>query len=163
MATWPTITDDNGTNTTGTVINNTNVWTPIQSYIGGTWTNVTYNAANFGTDTGTWTVDSGGDQLIYKWAEVGKTMWLHFLIRSTDVSGSPTRLKIAIPNGRSCVGQHYVPIIYLDAGTAGYGYAIADAGVYTGHIWCGKVDGAAFTTTSSDNTTVVGQIAFEIA
>jgi hypothetical protein len=162
MATWPTITDDDGSNTVGTVLNNTNVWTPIQSYIGGAWTNVTFSAGDFaGGPSGTWTVGSG-DVTVFKYVEIGKTMLVSFVILTSTVASGPTRLRFAIPNGRTCVGIHYSTIVYSDNGTVGYGYAVADANIHTDNFFCQKVDASAWAA-STNNTNVIGSLSFEIA
>lgn len=106
MATWPTITDDDGSNTTGTVANNANVWNPIRDYIGTAWVSPSFNAGDF-TASGsmTWTVASG-DVVTYKYVEIGKTMIVAVLLTTTTVGGTPsTALKLKIPNGRTATGS----------------------------------------------------------
>ena len=137
MATWPSITDDDGTNTTGTVVNNTNVWTPIQSYIGGAWSSVAFNAANFtGNGSMTWTVASG-DQSTYAYVEIGKTMIVSFDILTTTVGGTPNPLlMIAIPNGRTAQKNINTSFHYSDNGSVGTGLASVSAGGTTiNHVW----------------------------
>lgn len=128
----------------------------------GEWTAVAYNAANFTASSGNWTVDAG-DQLVYKYTLVGKTMTLAWSIANTDVSAGSI-LRLAIPGGftaasnasgvheardsgaaavlatcRAASGQAYIEL-YPSAGTAG--------------TW---------TITAADNTTSLGTFTFEIS
>lgn len=116
MATWPTITDDDGSNTTGTVVNNTNVWNPIRDYIGGAWTSVAYAGGNFTADTGSWTVASG-DQTQYAYVEIGKTMHVAIFLVTTTAASSPTNLRVAVPNGRTIARTIRGPFVGANAGT----------------------------------------------
>lgn len=102
MATWPTITDDDGSNTTGTVVDNTNVWNPIRDYIGGAWSSVAFSAGNFtGGGSQTWTLTSG-DQDTFRYVEVGKTMIVQVVLLTTSVGGTAhPELRLTIPNGRT--------------------------------------------------------------
>lgn len=111
MATWPTITDDDGSNTTGTIANNANIWNPIRDYIGTAWTAVTYASGNFTTDTGSWTVASG-DQETYGYVEIGKTMHVRVRISTSTVASSPVQLRIAVPNGRTITGATHCGAVF---------------------------------------------------
>jgi hypothetical protein len=129
------------------------------------WAGVTYNAANFTASAGTWTVDSG-DQLEYRWVRSGpSTLQIRFRIATTDVSGSPVELRIAIPGGFVAQGP--------SSGNATVGYvSVTDAGVLSGgSIRVGHGDAflrllkentAAWTNTTGDNTTVSGTATIEI-
>lgn len=66
----------------------------------GYWINVAYNAANFTANGSmTWSVESG-DQLVYKYTLIGKTMILQVYIATSTVGGTVnTELRIAIPGG----------------------------------------------------------------
>ena len=101
MAVFPTITDDDGTGTTGTILDQA-LFHGIRDYVGTSWTDVTFNAGNF-TASGsmTWTVASG-DVSYYRWVEIGKTMFVCVAVFTTTVGGTPsTALKVAVPNGRT--------------------------------------------------------------
>jgi hypothetical protein len=90
---------------------------------GPTWVNVTFNSGNF-TASGsmTWTVASG-DQGVYQWTEIGKTMHVAFEINTSTVGGTPsTELRIAIPNGRTASGTTSGTFAGLDNSTAITGY-----------------------------------------
>ena len=110
------LTDDDGTGTTGTVLNNafkTQLYDQIDvalatlnTAIGavGAWTTVTFAAGNFTAQAGTWTV-TAGQQTTYAYAVLGKTMVLAFCINGGTVSATPTYLAMAIPGGYSTVGD----------------------------------------------------------
>lgn len=126
MATWPTIVDDDGSNTTGTIANNANIWNPIRDYIGTAWTSVAFSAGNFTADTGSWTLASG-DQSYFAYVEIGKTMIVSAVLVTTSVSGTPTNLRITVPNGRTIAGTHAgnFPAINNSAATTGMWQAAA--------------------------------------
>jgi hypothetical protein len=121
MATWPTVTDDDGSGTTGTILDQA-LFNSVRDYIGTAWTSVAYAAGNFTVPGGTWTVDSG-DQTTYAYLNCGKTLFIQFGIATASVSGSPSYLEIAIPGGfTSASGEQYGVHWYQDgASTNGAG------------------------------------------
>lgn len=127
----------------------------------GYWTSVAYNSANFTADVGAWTVGAG-DQTAYRYMLVGKTMYLSFDIRATDVTAAAGSLKLAIPGGFTAATPGTRGIFaYSDAGGAtALGQAVVLAGGTT-------VDffrlGAAWTITAAGDTAVIGQVFFEVA
>lgn len=159
MATWPTITDDDGSNTTGTVLNNTNVWTPIQSYIGGAWVSQSFNAGNFTPDTGTWTVASG-DASTNDYIVIGKTMIWNLSVATSTVASNPVELRCTIPAGATAQASAYVTGLAIINGTAEFIRVDAQAGVT--YVRAMRVNVAAWSA-STDNTYVIFQIAIEIA
>lgn len=119
MATWPTITDDDGTGTTGTILDQAK-FNEIRDYIGA-WNTYTYSAGNFtGNGSMTWTVDDADEQIF--WIEIGKVMIVVFDIRTSTVGGSVnTTLQLTVPNSRTGLyGQG--TFAYSDNGTAGTGW-----------------------------------------
>lgn len=127
----------------------------------GDWTAVTYAAGNFTASAGTWTVDAG-DQLVYEYMLVGKTMWVNFSIVNTDVSNAAVSLRIAIPGGFICATEVQPFIRVFDAGgAAAVGLAIvASAGTV---IQCfATVAGGGFGITAADNTNVIGLVCFKV-
>lgn len=159
MATWPTITDDDGTNTTGTVVNNTNVWTPIQNYIGAAWSAVAYSAGNFVPSAGTWTVASG-DQIYFRYVECGKTMMVLLVLTATTVSGGPAGLGVTIPNSRTAVAG-YGSFHFTNNGTAGTGLWVAGPG--TGQIVFYLDANSTAWAASTNNTNIYATCVFEIS
>lgn len=59
---------------------------------------VAYTAGDFTGDVGTWTVDSG-DLSYFAYQQEGAKLTMFVSILSSSVSGSPTYLRILIPNG----------------------------------------------------------------
>lgn len=158
MATWPTITDDDGSNTTGTVVNNANVWTLIRNYINNGMTTVAHAGGNFTASSGSWTVASG-DQSTFAYLEIGKLMIVTFDLATTSVSATPGELRIAIPNSRTAARTMSAGVFaYNENGTAGVGPA-AVAGTT---ISLYKTLAGAAWATSTDTTRVQGTILFEI-
>jgi hypothetical protein len=153
MATWPTITDDSGDNTSGTIINNTNVWTPIQSYIGGAWTAVSFSAGNFTANGSmTWTVASG-DVTSHMYVEIGKTMIVAVVLNTTTVGGTPnSELRVAIPNSRTAARITYGSFAGTNNGTAITGtWGVAVSSSYIGFY----LDAIASTWAASTNNTAI--------
>lgn len=160
MATWPTITDDDGSNTTGTVVNNTNVWNPIRDYIGAAWTSVAFSAGNFTVPGGTWTVASG-DQTTYAYMNSGKTLFVQFGIATTTVSGSPAYLEIAIPGGfTSAAREQYGVHWYQDNATNATGLILVPSGSTKFRLYKEALNAWA---NSTDQTYVRGVAVFEVA
>jgi hypothetical protein len=113
------------------------------NYVGttGAWTDVAHNAANFTSGSGSWTVPAGSQQTYRYWI-VGKTMFLAFYSNSTTTSGTPTSLRVAVPNGRTgasyTIGHAWVRI----AGVAYSAFAQSSPGGTFIEIW--REDLAAF-------------------
>ncbi len=124
------------------------------------WTSVPFNAGNFTASAGSWTVDSG-DVLVQEIAYDGLTMWMAFTIVSTDVSTTPSDLRIAIPNGEVADFRMDAFGFCSDAGATPIGLTITTAAGGT-VLSLGKLGSAAWTATSGDNTAVVGVVAFSI-
>lgn len=70
----------------------------------GAWVDVPYNAGNFTSDTGTWTV-AAGDHATFKYSIFGKMMWVQFHLVFTSLSGAGVALQIAIPGGVTTVND----------------------------------------------------------
>lgn len=69
--------------------------------IGGEWTNVPFNAANFYADgPAVWTVQSG-DVRTNRYKIIGKTMFWRVDIDGSTISGSPIVLYMNLPNGNA--------------------------------------------------------------
>jgi hypothetical protein len=83
------------------------------------WTDVAYSAGNFtGNGSMTWTVASG-DQVTYKYALAGSTMFLAVVIQTSSVGGTPSdRLKVAIPGGFTAKGGAFFPYQGIDTADA---------------------------------------------
>lgn len=84
-----------------------------------TWTTPTYAAGNFTTNgAGGWTVDSG-DVTSYKYAQIGKTMYVSITLLATTVTAATgTQLRIAIPNSKTAAAAFANPVMALNNGVA---------------------------------------------
>lgn len=137
---------------------------PAQTALTNTWTSVTYSAGNFtGSGGMAWGVDSG-DQFTYKYIVIGKMMTVIFYISGTDVTAPlAADLRIAIPGGYTAAGNvRTASLWYNDAPTEGAGLIVIGSG--NTYIQLYKANsGANWTATAGDNTTVSGEVTFEIS
>lgn len=160
MATWPTVTDDDGTGTTGTIIDLA-LFNSVRDYIGAAWTAVTYAAGNHtGSGTLTWTVASG-DQVVYAYIVIGKTLTLSWHITTSTVAGTGTELRLAVPVGFTYSRSIRTVGYYSDNGTEGVGlvsYVAADA-----YVRIYKSSTSSNWSAATDTTITAGQITLEIA
>jgi hypothetical protein len=128
----------------------------------GEWNAVAFNAANFTASAGTWTVASG-DQIVFKYTLLGKTMTVNFRIDTSSVSATPAQLRIAIPGGFTAASDAYNGgLIYQDAGGGffGGGSIFVVSGGTT--IGLQEVFGTSSWAVATDTTYVAGQITFEV-
>jgi hypothetical protein len=143
------IIDDDGTGTTGTVIDNawkTELYDQIDTVSGGTWQTVPFNAGNYAAAPAMiWTV-TAGNQVTNRYTRLGKTLhWLVGITGST-LSGTATgRIAISLPvtgpaiastmlggTGFGLIGGAWQPImIQLTAGTFAIDIFTQNAGVFT--------------------------------
>jgi len=94
-------TDDDGSGTTGTVINNAwltshyNALDTAYGSGGGAWVDVVFNAGYFTTPTAgaTWTVPAA----TYQYALIGKVVQLALTVSSSTVTGAPVRFNVVLP------------------------------------------------------------------
>jgi hypothetical protein len=95
---------------------------------GGDWVDIPFNAANFTADTGSWTV-AAGNVVTHAYMVIGKTLWLTVWVSPSNVAGSPTVLRIALPPGMVVARYTASPIIIADAAAgATLAYAVAAVG-----------------------------------
>jgi hypothetical protein len=124
----------------------------------------TFAAGDFTASAGTWTVDSG-DVSDYSYTVTDKLMTVWFSINDTDVSNAGVALRLAVPGGFTiATGANCQNLIRVsDAGaTEVAGIAQATGGL-TYLILYASLAAGGFSSTSSDNTDVTGQITFPIA
>lgn len=123
------------------------------------WIDVAYNAANFTASSGTWTVDVG-DQTTYRYIIKDNSMTVTWNIGNTDISATPSFLRIAVPASQTAVGTHSEPLLLINNGGA---EQVGRSFSATTVISLGRdLAGTNWSTTSSDNTRVVGSLTFEI-
>jgi hypothetical protein len=75
------------------------------------WVSVPYDARNFHTDSGTWTVEAA-DQLLFKYLLVGKVMTVAFNFANTTLSGVGNELRVRIPGGKLARNQEWTGFVY---------------------------------------------------
>lgn len=159
MATWPTVTDDDGTGTTGTILDLA-LFNSIRDYIGAAHQSVTYDSANFtGSGTLTWTVASG-DQETFKYVEIGKTMIMSISLVTTSVSGTGSQLRVTVPNGRTINTGSYGVSTHSDNGTVETGFWIAPGGLT--YVAFQRGLGAANWSAATNATSLYATCIFEI-
>ncbi len=83
------------------------------------WTSVAYSSGNFtSSNVGAWTVDSG-DQTVFKYKIVGRTMYLDIVLNNTSLSGVSNSLSIALPASKTAAVETRGHLAYVDANVAG--------------------------------------------
>ena len=95
--------DDDGTGTTGTVINN--AWkqqlydqidaADADAALTAVWVAVPYSAANFTASAGTWTVPSGN--VLYRYCKIGKLAVINLNCSSTTTSAATNQVRVQLP------------------------------------------------------------------
>ena len=120
--------DDDGSGTTGTILNNAwkqELYGQIDAFGGGIWTTVPFNAANFTAAAGAW-VMAPGHQAVFQWTVVNqKTVIVVFTFQGAmQISASTVALYVALPDPipGTAIGTISTPMSYLIApSTAGTG------------------------------------------
>jgi hypothetical protein len=117
--------DDDGTGTTGTILNNAwkqELYTQIDGVTESGWIDVAFNPADFTAAAGgTWTV-AGATTFAYR--VTGKVLTIAFAALNTSVAGGPPSLNIRIPGGFTVNRQVGQP----------FNYAIGGVGTGTGYM-----------------------------
>jgi len=153
--------DDDGTGTTGTVINNAwkqQFYDQIDAAIPtGVWTAVPYNAADYSASGGgTWTVEAG-DITMFRYALVSpKTMIVAINFNNTAVAGTVNYVTIKIPGGASCPNAMGTAVRVLEGATRSFGF-IYSTGTSI------NVEKVPYTPVTAGVVGLFGTIAFEIA
>lgn len=107
------IIDDDGSGTTGTVIDNAwkqEFYNQIDAIVGGAWIQVPFNAANFyASAEGTWTV-TAANQNNYAYVTVGPVRLVAIYLSNTGVAGNPVSLNVKFSDNwgpTHMIGQTY--------------------------------------------------------
>jgi hypothetical protein len=107
--------DDDGSGTTGTIINNAwkqEFYNQIDALAGGTWSPVPFNAGDFFCDAGTWTVPSVAAQ---RFMVLGKTLRYHVYIPTSTIAGA-SQLGIKLPAGYAVAAELHDLVLINDGG-----------------------------------------------
>lgn len=132
----------------------------LELFYRGFWNAVAYAAGNF-TASGsmTWTVDAA-DQLHYDFTQVGKTIFVRFMLANTTVGGvADSTLHITIPRAHTANDAGTTLVYLKDNGAYAVGVARVSAGSTTIDIT--RLDHANFSL-SADNTDIEGEVVIEI-
>ncbi len=152
----PTVVDDDGSGTTGTIINKA-IWDQV--FV--PWTDIAFDAGNFtGNNLMTWTVGSG-DQTTLAYAIAGDIITLTFALDTTSISGTPsTELRITLPFS-SAGKQFNGTFTYSDNGASfALGVMQINAGSSALRLFKPAITDW---TASTNNTSVYGQISYQKA
>jgi hypothetical protein len=102
-----------------------------ESYNGGLWTTVAYNAGDFTASPGTWTVDPG-DLVVFSYTIIGKTMITSLVISAAATTGNPSELLVKIPGGFLPAQAQQLTLtgymLFATSGTRTAAYALTTAG-----------------------------------
>ena len=112
---------------------------------------VAFASGNFTASTGDWTLTSP-DQVVYRYQQEGRRIFLEFNFNNTTVSATPTglRFEFGVATGFTVSGRVLQPCRLDDAGTAAIGQADFNSSV--AYIQLSKLSGSWSTAT---NTTSV--------
>jgi len=91
----------------------------------GHWIDIPYNAGDFTSNTGSWTVP--GFQT-FAYMLCGKTMFLSFYAANTSISGTPSQLLVALPVGFTSVHNIAQSFGLMTGGVPGTGWGVAMGG-----------------------------------
>lgn len=137
------IVDDDGSGTTGTVINNAwkqELYNQIDGLAGtfnpSAWTAVPFNAGNFGAaGSMVWTVEAG-DVLQNRYLLQGKTLFWSVYLFTTSLSGTASaqlRINLPIAGANAATTRYLMPVGYIgDGGSNVSGYVETAAATYIG-------------------------------
>lgn len=125
----------------------------------GEWVSVAHDGANFTASAGSWTVASG-DQVTFGYTLVGKTMTVSFVLNTTSLSGTPASIRITIPGSFVSAKAEVSMCRVNDNGTERIALVSTTAGgtLLTITLTAAGVNFSA----STDNTSVQGQMTFEV-
>lgn len=120
-----------------------------------------FSAGDFTSEIGSWTV-AAGDVLSYQYQIINKTMTVNFSIQTSSVAGSPTQLRIKIPEGKLGLTRTSGVFGYWDnqIGTGGVGQSTVL--LNNNFIILSKDITSTAWTNSADQTFVWGQLTFDI-
>jgi hypothetical protein len=151
--------DDDGSGTTGTILNNawkTEFYNQIDGVVQGAWVNVPFAAGNFSaTSPMTWPVIAA-NQVTYMYLKTGDSVVFVFNIQNSTIGGTAALdLMLALPAGMIAAKQVAGTIRTRSNGVGAVGYSIIVAGENL--LRCRSVAHTPWAV-SSGNNDVLGQI-----
>lgn len=134
----------------------------LVSHDQGGWITPAYSAGNFASLGGgtAWTVIAA-NQDTYAYMLVGKLLTVAFRIESTNVTGAPLELLLAVPGGFSVAKATNIPFQAIDKGAAAFGIARV-AAADTSIRFQSSATGAGWQATAGSDTFTRGTIFFEV-
>lgn len=123
-----TLIDDDGSGTTGSILNNAwqqNFYNQIDGAIGGLWTDIPYSAANYTADAGTW-MQAAGAQVTLAYTVVNKIAHVVIAIQNGANSGAAVRLGLTWPGVPAPSRWTYAPMSYFQGSGPGTGLVEID-------------------------------------
>jgi hypothetical protein len=128
----------------------------------GDWTQIPYAATNFSTVGGgtSWGVDAG-DVLTQRYSLIGQTLHYIVVLTNTDVTGTPTELLIKLPASLS-VGAYFAAVCLVNQAGGGNTPGIVYAPATDTSLHVITMNGAPWTATAADNTTIFLDITCEV-
>jgi hypothetical protein len=126
----------------------------------GFWITPAYVAGDFTPSVGTWTVDAG-DITTYAYRLSGHTLTVSWYLQTTTVSGTPTNLRIKIPNGFTAAKNSLHTVVHDDAGAGNAGsFCLVSASGTTIDTY--KTYGTGSFANATNTTRLFGTITFEV-
>lgn len=127
------------------------------------WVDIRYAAALFGAVSGlTWTVQQT-DVMAQRYRVVGKTLDLVLDIQNTSTSGSAgTYFWYRLPDGMRAAARMGGPCAIADNGTAACGWWVVHRGEDIVRFYRDPQVATNWSAASSNNTTVVASMSFEV-
>lgn len=126
------------------------------------WTNVTYDAALFSSNAGTWSVTIG-DVLVNRYRVIGHTMTVNLDVQNTSTSGAAAAyFSYAIPDNRVAAERMGGPCVIADNGTQDCGWWVVLKGTRVIRFYRHPQIASNWNAASSDNTSVVAHMEFEV-
>jgi len=123
--------DDDGTGTTGTIINNawkTELYNQIDGAIVplGAWTDVPFNAANYVADAGAWTV-AAGNVGTHAYTVINKTLLVFLHITGSALTAPTSVIRVQHPAGLTIANRPNLgngAMSWANAGATGTGLSL---------------------------------------
>lgn len=119
-----TMIDDDGSGTTGTILNNAwkqELYGQIDQFVGGALVDVPFNAANYTASAGLWTVTAPNQQIL-TYSAVGNLVQVYFaIVGNSTITAAPTFLYLTIPGLPAAIRQSVGTFHYWVGGNLGVG------------------------------------------
>jgi|TARA_R110000824_G_scaffold98701_1_gene235361 hypothetical protein len=129
------------------------------------WKPVPFAAANFGANSGTWTV-AVGDHTLYRYTLTGKVLVVQFtLVDTTTSSGMGTQLRVKLPAGLSAASASYTGTLFTAGNISEAGKILTlDSGTGGANLLSlQRAAGSSWPSSVTDDLDIRGMIALEVS